>query len=620
VSRFAYCFRFLVVAVGWAVISGAQSTPPAADKPVELSAYTVLSTRIALQEPIATVATPASALRYEPLVDLQARSFAEGQADVTIRGGTFANANFSIAGLPLYDPQTGHYYAEIPVAPAMLSAPTIAVGADLAMGAAWNATSGAIAYDWRPVRSGAEGGFGVGEWNSWRTDFLAGTQLAGGWASDFGASYSSSDGPFADADHEISRFSARLQHRGAQSQTNLIVGYQDKFFGWPNMYTPFNSPETEDIQTLLLAGTHRWTPTDGAADFIEIGSYFRRNDDNYAFDRYAPVPAIPPFKHATYVTALGGRARIVINERGAIEARAWVLADTIESTSLRFGDFDSRTHATAGVYYTHAGDLTDGGRWSVRAGTGYDTSNRGADEITPVVEFAIEPTMGIWSRWSLGFSAASQAPSYTAVAGNPTGGLFRGNPDLDRATSRTIDLAGTFALGEWTGSIGGFYRLDDDLIDWTFRHDFWARSAAAVDLDTVGVEAFVRRSWSAVDLQLGYTWLSKDEDYGGLPVDGSFYALNFPNHRLTAAVVWRLAESIDLRMDNEFRHQESNPLRRNSTEETVLSSVGLFWRPAAAERWELSVQIDNLWDSDFEEIPATPAAPRMVAVGARWRW
>lgn len=592
----------------------AQSTS-SADAPVQMDAYTVLSPRIALQEPIATVATPASALRYEPMVDLQARNFAEAQADVAIRGGTFSNANFSIAGLPLYDPQTGHYYAEIPVAPGMLSVPTIAVGADLAMGGAWNATAGGVSYGWRPVRPGGEVSLGAGEWNSWRADFLAGVQLEGGWAMDVGAGYSTSDGPFADADHEISRYSARLQRVAGETATNILVGYQDKFFGWPNMYTPFNSPETEDIQTLLIGGTHRWNPGAESGDYIELGAYWRRNDDNYAFNRYAPVPAIPPFKHTTHVTAVGGRVRHSIDGNGAIEARAWLLADDIESTSLRFGEFYDRVHYTGGVYYDYAGD-----NWSLRSGLGYDGSNRGDDTLTPVIEMSWVPGSDVWSSWTVGYSTASQAPSYTAVAGNPNGGLFRGNPNLDRATSRTLDFTGTFEFSGWTGSIGAFYREDDELIDWTFRNDFWARSAAAVDLETFGLELYAHRSWETVDLHLGYTWLEKDEDYGGLPVDGSFYALNFPNHRFTAALVWRIFSSVDLRWDNEFRVQEPNPLRRNDTEETVLSSLGLYWRPSFSEQLELSVQVDNLWDSDFEEVPATPAAPRFLSFGARWRW
>lgn len=584
-----------------------------------MSAITILSPRVANQDPVFTVATPASALRYEPAVDLQARSFAEGQADIAIRGGTFANTGFTLAGLPLYDPQTGHYYAELPVAPGMLTTPSIAVGADLAVGGGWNATAGGVAYDWRPVRVGGEVSIGAGDWDSWRAGTLVGADLGKGWATDFSAGFSNSDGPFANADHEISRYSARLQHQGEGSATNLLVAYQDKFFGWPNLYTPFNSPETEDIQTLLIAGTHRWMPANDDG-YFEVGAYWRRNDDNYAFNRFSPVPAIPPFKHTTHVTALGGRGRFVIDDQNALDVRLWVLADEIESTSLRFGRFYSRTHITGGAYYNHQSDLASGGEFALRSGIGYDTTNRGGDAVTPVIELALLPESEIWQRLALSYSTASQAPSYTAVAGNPNGGLFRGNPNLDRATSRTLDLTAAFATEAWTGSIGAFYREDDELIDWTFRNDFWARSAAAVDLETYGIEAYAQRSWETVDLQLGYTWLEKDEDYGGLPVDGSFYALNFPNHRFTAAIVWRVTSNFDVRLDNEFRVQEPNPLRRNSTDDAWLSAIGLYWRPSFSEQLELSLQVDNLWDSDFEEVPATPASPRLVAVGATWRW
>jgi len=28
----------------------------------------------------------------------------------------------------------------------------------------------------------------------------------------------------------------------------------------------------------------------------------------------------------------------------------------------------------------------------------------------------------------------------------------------------------------------------------------------------------------------------------------------------------------------------------------------------------------NLWDSDFEEIPSVPAAPRQISLNAAYRW
>lgn len=117
---------------------------------VDLPEFTVYSTEVANQEPVGTFAMPVSVLRFEPRVDLQARNLAEGQSDIAIRGGIFENTGIRLGALSLYDPQTGHYLAELPVAPAMLGAPTVLTGADNAQ-QGWNANAGTIAYGWRPV-------------------------------------------------------------------------------------------------------------------------------------------------------------------------------------------------------------------------------------------------------------------------------------------------------------------------------------------------------------------------------------------------------------------------------------------------------------------------------------
>ncbi|MEO5960157.1 MAG: TonB-dependent receptor, partial [Opitutaceae bacterium] len=84
---------------------------------VGLPSVTVYSPRVANQSPVGTFTMPVSTLRYEPRVDLQARNLAEGQGDISIRGGIFENTGFQLGSVTLLDPQTGHYFAEIPVAP-----------------------------------------------------------------------------------------------------------------------------------------------------------------------------------------------------------------------------------------------------------------------------------------------------------------------------------------------------------------------------------------------------------------------------------------------------------------------------------------------------------------------
>src|SRR6188508_2711709 len=90
-----------------------------------LPALSINTDRVANEMPATTFAMPVTALLFEPKVDVQARNFAEAQADVSIRGGIFENTGFKLGALALFDPQTGHYFSEIPVAPAMLASPQV---------------------------------------------------------------------------------------------------------------------------------------------------------------------------------------------------------------------------------------------------------------------------------------------------------------------------------------------------------------------------------------------------------------------------------------------------------------------------------------------------------------
>ncbi len=114
--------------------------------------------------------------------------------------------------------------------------------------------------------------------------------------------------------------------------------------------------------------------------------------------------------------------------------------------------------------------------------------------------------------------------------------------------------------------------------------------------------------------------LSKSPDYRGAAVDASFYALNYARQRLTAAVVVRLTREFTVRFDNAARVQADNLLRVTGSDEAVISSLGLSYRPAALAGAEFTIQADNLWNSAFQEVPAVPAARRQVSVGVGYAW
>ncbi|MBE35888.1 MAG: TonB-dependent receptor [Opitutaceae bacterium] len=587
---------------------------------VEMTEMVIHSPRIANQAPVATFAMPVSALRYEALVDVQGRNMAEGQADVSIRGGTFENTGFRIGSVTILDPQTGHYFAEIPVPPAMLGALDILTGAANSFGSI-NVNVGTIAYGWQPIVTRGQFSLGVGEDNLNRQELYQGyaRELSGGafFGVDVEYSRSSSDGSIPQGDHDFERVGGRLQWRTDRAQTDLFIGYQAKFFGWPNLYTPYGVDETENLQTVLVTLNHRAEREAGG--YFEAGAYYRRNRDDYEFNRHIPGQ-YNPYQHTTWLhgAAISGRE---VRGDWAVVYRGEVASDKIESTSLTSGSYNTRQMLKLALAGEHQWATDDGGAWVALGGMTLDDTNRDSGAVSPVVNFTRRfATSSATQSIALSYVEATQVPSYTAVNSSAAGGLFRGNATLGRETSRNVELGLTGNYVGWQTEAAIFYRQDDDLVDWTFSNGVTARFANAVDIATTGFEIIGRRDFDWGGVTLGYTYMDKDADYGSTTIDASFYALNFAKHRVTAAITTRISEEWELRFDNEARLQEENPLRSAGGEEALTSALSIVWHPKMWRGIEFSISADNLWDSDFQEVPSVPAARRQVALSVAYGW
>ena len=589
----------------------------AIDADAPLAEITVTAKRVAIDRPAATFATPATVLRFDPLTELQSRGLAEGQSDVTVRGGLFENTGFKVGAVNVVDPQTGHYVAELPVDPAATREPAITKGVDNAL-EGFNAAVATIAYDFAPIESGGTLLAGVG------SDSLNFQSLRAGVAADglgIAASIARSDGDgsVVNGDHEFLRANLHLQQADERAQTDVLLAWQDKFYGWPGAYTGFATlAETDDTQTSLLLANHRREHDNG---YIEVGGFYRRLVDDYDFDR-TTVDAGGPgsFEHETRVLGLGIQG---VTSVGRIDWRysgQFTADELVRSTDLVAGDFNKRRYLTLAVVPSVEFGLGGDDRLRLRAGLKYDSSNRDDEELLP--QFALAWTRaGADARTEvlLDYSATSQVPGYTALK-SPPAGLFGGNAALGRERADQVSLGLTRSARDWTARVTVFHRRDDDLVDWTFSTGApFARQANAVDIDVNGVELLLYRSWDRIDLAAGFTHLDKDADYGSAAVDASFYALNFARNRATLALTWRMLPGVEFRLDNEYRAQEDNPLR-SGDDNVYLASVEIAWLPAAADGLRVRVAADNVTDSDYQTFPGTPGAGRQVSVSAAYGW
>ncbi len=609
-----------------------EETEPAAF--YELPEFVVWESRVAREQPVSTFPMPISALTYEPQVDVQGRTISEAQADVSIRGGTFEQTGFNIGAAGLWDPQTGHYFAEIPVTPNMLTRPVVYTALDNAL-YGFNSTAGSVEYNWLPIAGSTAAITGGAGNNGLVFGSAYGSALAqvpdSQWqvGVDAETAGSSASGPEANyTGSEFVRYNGRIQLLGPQSQTDAFFGYQSKQFGWPQMYVStatFN--EQENIQTNLFALNH--TQRYGDADYVEVSAYARRNKDYYVLEQ--SNPSIFNAQHQTWAYSGAVNGRHDFNELFIVRYSSQYLADTINSSNL-FAGPPYRTAGTGdGVYSESLYKLTVlpertfhlASTWdlTVQAGGTLDYSNRHGSAGSPLGGLTAQQVVeGGRNLYYASFAKTTQVPTGTATGASPLGGLFRGNPGLGRENANNYEIGIELERGTWQAHTALFYRQDKHLTDWVYSTAVpAARFATPVDVDTLGVEVIGTKSWEPVDLILGYTYLNKDFDYSVPGVNASFYGGNYARHRITAAVVWRILDQLELRSDNEYRVQAPNALRRGVTD-PVLSSLGLYWFPPQVPELEVALAVDNLFNQAYEEVPGVPAYGRQFSASAAIRF
>ena len=103
-------------------------------------------------------------------------------------------------------------------------------------------------------------------------------------------------------------------------------------------------------------------------------------------------------------------------------------------------------------------------------------------------------------------------------------------------------------------------------------------------------------------------------------MNASFYALNYPRERLTAAFIARLGGGWEVRLDNDARLQADNLLRTAGGNNAVLSALGIYFRPPEIHGLTLGLQVGNLWNSSFQAVPSVPAAARQTTGSATYAW
>ena len=618
----------------------AQDAPGKADgerPPWILPTLTVQGQETANVRPVTTYESPISNLDFDPRVDMQSRNMAEAQGDVSIRGGTFENSGVQVGSATLLDPQTGHYATELPIAPEMLGEPRVYTGAENAL-RGFNSSVGTVGYSWSKMTQGGSATVGGGDHdlNFQRLHNAlvgqVGDSADWSWGVEIESSRSESDGTIAFGDHDFDRTTGRIQLVGPNSQTDFFAGYQEKFFGLAGMYTAnVSNHETEDLQTRLLYLNHLQKYKENSN--WELSLFHRRHTDHFVLRRESPTDYLAD--HETEVNALAFTGRHVINDRLSINHSTQFTADEIVTSALwggtkirgyDQGNFTSRDYIKVTLLPEYRREIDDRKSIVFKAGASMDDTNRDSSKVSPIAEISWLKSDGPGSeqRTYLSYAQTTQVLGYGAIGGSEGGGLFRSNHDLPRSTSQNFEIGHKIKREKWSLDGAIFYRRDKDLADWTFENDANGthdhRDANPVDIDTFGIEFIASRQWSQFETIASYARLNKNEDYKDSAVDGSFYALNFPEHRVTLGLIWNPSDLFEIRMDNEWRQQREQRKIRTGPDQSTYSHLAASYYPSQIDDLEIFIAFDKPWDEDFQDIPGTPGRSDQFSLGATYSW
>ena len=368
-------------------------------------------------------------------VDIQGYTGFGFLQDVSIRGGIFEDARVRLNGIPLDNPQTGHYNLSLPV----VSTDIHAIDADL--------SRQMLGFNLKfPTRetsfvrmTGGNRGFAE--------SIVSTTRKINGTFHRFSIEGMRTDGLRDETDGYRTAASYMLSRKGVEDDFFLYAAVAEKKFGVSGAYAaPWYMREEEQIKQEFVTGA--WT-LHRKFD-ISIRPYFHRTQDRFLLDR--DNPSFYRNDHTTFVT--GNILELYDPETGGYGLFEFQ-RDDIRSTNLGIHQRFSYAVET-GVKTRHLG------RWRYEAGVKAKYFDQYPLELMP--HFGVGYQLTNFWQATLKGNRMYRQPSFTELYYHSPSNIA--NPDLELQRSDNIEIGVAYQTGELSFKTDVFYRHQKNTIDW----------------------------------------------------------------------------------------------------------------------------------------------------------
>jgi iron complex outermembrane receptor protein len=599
-----------VVFIGTLTVYAGEYDPDVDYDEIRLLDMTVVSTRIprddsgsgrsvgALDQTdidLAPVRSPAELLDHMDGVDLQTRGPHGIQADLSIRGSTFNQTAILIDGMPANDSQTGHHNLDLPMTLEDVERVEVLRGHGSSLYGS-GAFGGVVNFITRkPKKREMRARAYLGEDSTWGASvhYAIPHHVVSGMVS---AERRHSDGFRDGLEYDVRTTLGKGVIHLPWGDHSVMLCHTEKDFGAYDFYTPGDDYPSEERTETTLA-------TYGAVFAIDKVTIrprlsYRRHRDSFVLDSTDPSFFSSRHRTETYTGAV--YASSPLGKRVTLSGGVEATGDEIDSTVL--GDHD--VTRSAGMVELAAKVRENGP--SLNLGLRFDHYSSFGSQWSPSLSGQGKVHPAVTLRGSVGRSF--RAPTFTERYYVSPANV--GDRDLDPEQGWSYEAGAdcSFAGGVVTGRLTGFFRDQDDLIDWIKSPPAAAQWTATniTSAEVYGAEAGVRvrpSDWSSISI--AYTRTVSDMERDGIYV--SKYALIHPRHHVQARaiLVMPYGYGASLRVSHKDRKHGDSFTLVDVHVEKVIPGGGIF------------LEATNVFDVDYEDVTGVEQPGRWITGGLR---
>ncbi|WNJ19149.1 TonB-dependent receptor [Pontibacter sp. G13] len=577
-------------------------------------------------------------LRYLPGVEVRSRNGFGAQADISMRGATFAQVLVLVDGVRLNDPLTGHFNAYVPVSISEISRIEVLRGAASAMYGP-DAVGGVIhvitkTFDAQLKEAqnfGAE--VVAGEYDLFSAQAGVVVKKENGLRASAGILFNKSNGQPLPPDSsdirndfDIRTITASLGYDfGNGWEAIARVGYDYRMFNAQYFYTTSTLDKSREEATAFwpqLKVRHT-----GDKSTTEFDMVYKVSTDSFLFSEEL-IEFVPANIH-TMKQFVGQ-----VNHRHQFSDEfTFAVGGQFDQRQIESTDRGDHQDYHVGGYVMGYYRPIDGLNLTASVRGDYD-QNYGFELLPQLnASYAVSPRVNV--RGSVGRSI--RAADYTERYNNYLKDFIPalrsiGNPDLEAESAWSYEVGADVALAPGVQVIGtGFLRSGNNLIDYmyTFSGDipgyegkledssyyFYAQNLSNVNTAGFELELDIRKQVNQdvfVNGRLGYTYMDSFNEEGSV----SKYISNHSAHLVTAyaGVNWK---KFQFSVNGLFKDRDAEFAEAIDRELTAQYSV---WNVKARyqllqDKFGLSAQINNVFDADYSDFLGAKMPGRWLMVG-----